>query len=329
MAKISHPRRGSLGYSPRKRAKSPIPRIRSWVREDKVRMQGFAGYKAGVTHVVMVDDMPHSLTHGEEIVVPATVLETPPLKVCGIRIYGKTTCGLKTLGEVWCKEISEDLRRVFTIPKKFEHSLDKLDELLDKADQIRLIVHTQPRLAAVPKKKPEIMEYLVSGSLDKAIDYAKKIFGKEIRINEIFQEGEFIDVFGVTKGKGFQSPIRKWGVKHLPRKTRKGRRTAGTLGPWHPAAMMWRVPQSGQMGYHQRTEFNKRILKIGSGEDINPKGGFLSYGIIKGDYVLIEGSVPGPRKRLIRLRPAIRPPTKIPKGKPEINYISLESKQGV
>jgi large subunit ribosomal protein L3 len=329
MAKVSRPKRGSLAYSPRKRAKSPIPRIRSWVKEDKVRMQGFAGYKAGVTHVVMVDDIPNSLTHGEEIVVPATVLETPPLKVCGIRVYGKTTYGLKTLGEVWSQEISEDLRRVFTIPKKFEHSLDKLDELLDKAEQIRLIVHTQPRLASVPKKKPEVMEYFVSGSLDKAIAYAKEKLGKEIRINEIFQEGELIDVFGVTKGKGFQSPIRKWGVKHLPRKTRKGRRTAGTLGPWHPAAMMWSVPQSGQMGYHQRTEFNKRILKIGSGEDINPKGGFLSYGIIKGDYVLIQGSVPGPRKRLIRLRPAIRPPKKVPEGKPQINYISLESKQGV
>jgi len=329
MAKTSHPKRGSLAYSPRKRAKSPIPRIRSWVKEDRVRMQGFAGYKAGVTHVVMVDDIPNSLTHGEEIVVPATVLETPPLKVCGIRVYGKTAYGLKTLGEIWSQEISEDLRRVFTIPKKFEHSLDKLDGLLDKAEQIRLIVHTQPILASVPKKKPEVMEYFVSGSLDKAIAYAKEKLGKEIRINEIFQEGELIDVFGVTKGKGFQSPVRKWGVKHLPRKTRKGRRTAGTLGPWHPAAMMWSVPQSGQMGYHQRTEFNKRILKMGSGEDINPRGGFLSYGIIRGDYVLIQGSVPGPRKRLIRLRPAIRPPERVSKGKPQINYISLESKQGV
>ncbi|RLG56595.1 MAG: 50S ribosomal protein L3, partial [Candidatus Hydrothermarchaeota archaeon] len=307
----------------------PIPRIRSWVKEDRVRMQGFAGYKAGLTHVVIIDDTPNSLTHGEEIVVPATVLETPPLKVCGIRVYGKTAYGLKTLGEIWSQEISEDLRKVFTMPKKFEHSLDKLDGLLDKAEQIRLIVHTQPRLASVPKKKPEVMEYFVSGSLDKAIAYAKEKLGKEIRINEVFQEGELIDVFGVTKGKGFQSPVRKWGVKHLPRKTRKGRRTAGTLGPWHPAAMMWSVPQSGQMGYHQRTEFNKRILKMGSGEDINPRGGFLSYGIIRGDYVLIQGSVPGPRKRLIRLRPAIRPPKRVSKGKPQINYISLESKQGV
>lgn len=329
MAKTSHPKRGSLAYSPRKRARSPIPRIRSWVKEDRVRMQGFAGYKAGLTHVVIIDDTPNSLTHGEEIVVPATVLETPPLKVCGIRVYGKTAYGLKTLGEIWSQEISEDLRRVFTMPKKFEHSLDKLEGLLDKAEQIRLIVHTQPRLASVPKKKPEVMEYFVSGSLDKAIAYAKEKLGKEIRINEVFQEGELIDVFGVTKGKGFQSPVRKWGVKHLPRKTRKGRRTAGTLGPWHPAAMMWSVPQSGQMGYHQRTEFNKRILKMGSGEDINPRGGFLSYGIIRGDYVLIQGSVPGPRKRLIRLRPAIRPPKRVSKGKPQINYISLESKQGV
>ncbi|MFQ6105605.1 MAG: 50S ribosomal protein L3, partial [Candidatus Hydrothermarchaeaceae archaeon] len=133
----------------------------------------------------------------------------------------------------------------------------------------------------------------------------------------------------ITKGKGFQNPLKKWGTKHLPRKTRKGHRTAGTLGPWHPAAMMWSVPTSGQMGYHQRTENNKRILKIGSrGESINPKGGFLSYGLIKGDYILLQGSIPGTRKRVVRLRPAIRPPKKLLEAKPQLTYLSLESKQG-
>lgn len=84
----------------------------------------------------------------------------------------------------------------------------------------------------------------------------------------------------------------------------------------------------GQTGYHQRTEFNKRILKIGSdGEEVTPEGGFINYGLVRGDYVLIKGSVPGPSKRLIRLRDPIRA-KKADLGEPNILHISRESKQG-
>jgi len=274
----------------------------------------------------MVDDYPHSPTYGEEITTAATVIDAPPMKVCGIRAYGKTTDGLRVLSEAWSGDFSKDLKRLFPI-KKFKEV--KLESLLDKIKELRLLVHTQPRLSSLARKKPELMEYPVSGELREAIKYAKSVLGKEIRVSEVFEEGEVVDAISITKGKGFQSAVKRWGVKHLPRKTRKGRRTAGTLGPWHPAAMVWRVPTSGQMGYHQRTEYNKRILKIGTnGEEINPKGGFLGYGLVKGDYLLLRGSIAGPRKRLIRFRPAIRPPRKIPEGKPTLNYISKESKQG-
>jgi len=310
-----HPRRGSLGYSPRKRAARVVPRVRSWVKEDKVRMQGFSGYKAGVTHVVMVDDYPNSLTHGEEITAAVTVIEAPPMKVSGVRCYGEDTHGLKIVSEAWASDASKD------------SALAEVEKNLDKTRELRLIVHTQPRLSALSKKTPEIMEYLVSGAPAQVLEYAKKVFGKEIKIGDVFEEGEIVDTISITKGKGFQGALKRWGVKHLPRKTRKGRRTVGTLGPWHPAAMMWTVPTGGQMGYHQRTEINKRILKISSG-DITPKGGFLNYGVVKGDYIILRGSVGGSRKRLIRLRPAVRPPKKKFEGKPQLTYISRESKQG-
>ena len=83
------------------------------------------------------------------------------------------------------------------------------------------------------------------------------------------------------------------------------------------------------MGYHQRTEFNKQLMKIGGeGSEITPKGGFLNYGDVVNSYVLIHGSVPGPAKRLVRLRD----PTRAPKGAnteaADITYISTASKQG-
>lgn len=93
---------------------------------------------------------------------------------------------------------------------------------------------------------------------------------------------------------------------------------------------MWTVAQAGQMGYHKRTEFNKKILKISDASDvdaINPDGGFIKYGLVKNDYILIKGSVPGPSKRLIILRKAMRP-KKSDDNAPQINYISTSSKQG-
>jgi large subunit ribosomal protein L3 len=134
----------------------------------------------------------------------------------------------------------------------------------------------------------------------------------------------------VTKGKGFQGPVKRWGVKILPRKSDEGRRQVGTLGPWSPPRVMWTVPAAGQMGYHQRTDFNKRILKLGNdGKDITPPGGFLRYGPVKGDFVVVAGSVPGPTKRLIQLRRAVRSPPGAPTHPPSITHMRIVSQQGV
>ena len=148
-------------------------------------------------------------------------------------------------------------------------------------------------------------------------------------MSEVFKEGEYVDVSAITKGKGFQGPVKRWGIKILPRKTRKGRRQVGSIGPWTPARIMWTVPMAGQMGYHQRTEYNKRILKIGDdGKEVTPRGGFLRYGPIRSDYVVLAGSVPGPTKRLVHLRQAIRPKT-AEISTPTITHISTVSQQGV
>ena len=50
-------------------------------------LQGFAGYKVGMTHLVMVDDHKHSPTEGKDIMVPVTVVECPPMKVAAIRAH--------------------------------------------------------------------------------------------------------------------------------------------------------------------------------------------------------------------------------------------------
>ena len=330
--KYSRPRRGSLAFSPRKRASSIIPRIRSWPDYDgEPKLLGFAGYKAGMTHVIMIDDRKNSPTYGEEIAVPVTVIECPPMKVLGIRVYKNTPYGLQIAGEVWTNDVDEYLARRLNIPKK-NPDVEKLKEIEDIAE-VRLITYTQPyKITGVPKKVPDVMEQKVGGSdMNAVLDYAIAKLGQEIRISEVFQEGQLIDVIAITKGKGFQGPVKRWGVITLDAKHARSskHRRVGTLGPWTPHRVRWTVPQAGQMGFHQRTEYNKRIIKIGeNGEEITPKGGFVHYGVIRSDYVLISGSVPGPVKRLIRMRDAIRPPQKVVYEGINVLYISTSSKQG-
>ncbi|NPB02040.1 MAG: 50S ribosomal protein L3 [Methanopyri archaeon] len=329
------PRRGSLAFSPRKRASRPVARIRSWPDEEQVRMQGFAGYKAGMTHVVMIDDWPNSPTEGEEITVPVTVLDCPPMFVCAVRGYAPTPDGYKCVTEVWA-ELPDDLEmdRVFTVPDGEAGDPETLEEMVDDGtiEEIRVIVATQPKKAGVPKKKPDVMEYRIGGSdVRERFDHAMELLGEEVRVGDVFEEGELVDVAAITKGKGFQGVVKRWGVTIQDRKAQRKQkgRHVGSIGPITPARTRWTVPMAGQMGYHQRTEYNKRILKIGEdGSEVTPEGGFVNYGIVRGDYVLLHGTVPGPKKRLIRMRPAIRPPKNVPSGAPEITYISRTSQQG-
>ncbi|MEM1687157.1 MAG: 50S ribosomal protein L3, partial [Zestosphaera sp.] len=79
--KWSAPRRGSLGVRPRKRAAEFVPSVRAWpeVTLGSPKPLAFLGYKVGMTHVILVDDRPGRPTYGQEIFVPVTVVETPPM----------------------------------------------------------------------------------------------------------------------------------------------------------------------------------------------------------------------------------------------------------
>jgi large subunit ribosomal protein L3 len=330
MPNIHHPRRGSMGFSPRKRARSQRPHVKSWPEGlEKPKIQGFLGYKAGMTHAFVVDYRPTSTTSGREVVMPVSVVETPPIKVAAVRAYKKTYHGLETAGELWSDTLDPELAKRVPLPKKEKK---KQWDFVNDADELRVIVYTQPKLVTgIPKKTPEIQEMRISGgSLEEQIKYVKNILGKELKIKDAVKEGDMLDTIAVTKGKGFQGHVKRWGVKLLTHKNSKHRRMIGTQGSWHPNWVQATVPNAGQMGYHQRTEYNKRVLKVGeNGEEITPAGGFPHYGIVRNAYILIHGSIPGPTKRLVSLRDAIRYQRGVTVEKPEISYISTTSKQGV
>ncbi|MEM0000792.1 MAG: 50S ribosomal protein L3 [Desulfurococcaceae archaeon] len=197
---------------------------------------------------------------------------------------------------------------------------------------VHAIVTTIPVLSGIGKKKVEVLEIKIHGKdINEKLEYAKRILGSYLTPFDVFVEGQLVDVIGVTKGHGFQGVVKRFGVKELPRwhKHRKGSRKIGTRGPAFTYSMS-ETPQAGQTGFHRRTEFNKRILKMNtSGLEVVVKGGFLHYGLVYGPCILLRGSVIGPTKRLLVLRHPIRPRLEwIPLSAPRITYISLESKQG-
>ena len=327
MVRHSKPRAGSLAFWPRKRAKRIYPRINTWPETEKTKTLGFAGYKAGMAHVLLIDTRKNSPTKGDEISLPVTVLDCPPLLVLGVRAYKMTPDGYVAFTEVLHDKVKDDkdLKRKLVMGKyKKEESIKTIEKNLDKVKKIRLIVKTQPRESGLKKKTPEIFEIEVGGkNIQEKWNYSKELIGKELKIKDVFKEGEFIDAIATTTGKGTQGPVKRFGVTIQTRKAAGKRRHVGTLGSETPSRVLWTVPHPGQMGFQTRTEVNKRILKIGeNGKEITPKSGFVNYGVIKKDYVLVEGSLPGPRKRLIRLRTAIRPP-KVTVLPAEIKHISV------
>ena len=308
MPEVRKPRRGSLAFYPRKRARRIYPRIKSYPKEDNVKPLAFAAYKAGMLRAIVLDTRKNSPTFNQEVSIPITVLDCPPLKIIGVRAYTKSLKGLKAFTEVYYQDLPKEIKRKVKIkPDKTLGNFEKMEKNLDKISSIRFIVATQPRMAGIKKKKPEIFEIEIGGEdMGKKLEFAKSMLGKEISASDVIKEGELVDVIAVTKGKGTAGPVKRFGVKIQPRHAKQKRRHVGALGSQVPGKVRWTVPMAGQLGFQTRTEYNKRVLKISNGE-ITPKGGFKNYGIVGKNFVILEGSVPGPAKRLVMIRPSIRP----------------------
>jgi len=329
------PRHGSLAYLPRKRATLIKGRIRHWLdNSDETNFLGFAGFKAGMTHIAYIEDQKNSPYYGKELMKPVTIIEVPPLVLIGVRIYNKDEYGKYVVGEIFTEEVSSYLARKINIPAYENYKIEEIKKnLLNKINEtseIRGIFQTQPYKTSLPRKKPDIIEIKVNSMNNSAeeLQFALEHLGQEIRARDVMTEGELIDVIAVSKGKGFQGPVKRFGIKILTRKNNKIKRAVACIGPWHPARVLYTVPRPGQLGFHQRTEYHKRIMQIGENEEeINPKGGLIKYGKVSGDYILILGSIPGPKKRLIRLRKTIRPVKSFIIKSPEITFVSRESQQ--
>jgi len=341
--KFEKPRSGSLGFLPRKRCSRSKGKVKSFPYDHKkepCHLTAFMGFKAGMTHVARDVDKPGSKIHKKEVIEAVTIVEAPPMIAVGLVGYVKTPKGLKAVTTVWAQHLSEELKRRYyknwyrSKKKAFSHYVKKYEKdsgksieaaikkIVKSSSIIRVICHTQVKKIGLRLKKAHIMEIQVNGGDTKTkVKYAQDLFEKEIKVSDVFKKNEMIDVIGITKGRGYGGVTARWGVRRLPRKTHRGLRKVACIGAWHPARVRFQVARAGQHGYFHRTEINKKIYMIANGKDekcaqtesdltekgINPLGGFVRYGAVREDFLMLKGCTVGTKKRVLTLRKSLIP----------------------
>merc|ERR1711985_157127 len=188
------------------------------------------------------------------------------------------------------------------------------------------------------------------GDVAAKVDFGVGLFEQSIPISKVFSKDEMIDTIAITKGKGYEGVVTRWGVTKLPRKTHKGLRKVACIGSWHPSRVKYSVARAGQNGYHHRTELNKKVYRIAKGvrgaddkivqnnattefdltvKGITPLGGFPHYGEVNEDYVMIKGACPGVKRRLITMRKTlVNQTSRNSKEEITLKFIDTSSKFG-
>ena len=329
--KHSSPRRGSLAFLPRARKKSFIPRVRTWakVASDKPTLLGIPTFKAGSLHVMTTDDREKTPNFGKPLFNASTVMAAAPITIIGFRAYESFSDGVRAFADVYAKELPKEVGRKFKINvKDADKRVKFISDSISKLRKITALVAVKPRDVGLSQKTPYILEVGIGGVDIKAqVEYAKSLLGKTIKASDILKPGMMVDAIAITKGKGFEGPVTRMGVKRKQHKSRKSVRAVGVIGPWHPSTIMYTVPRAGQMGFHQRVDMHKKILAIANAKEkpITPAGGFLHFGIVNDEYLILKGSVPGPVRRIVTLKVPVRP-IKFKAEPPKILQVSTISK---
>ncbi|XP_062508818.1 large ribosomal subunit protein uL3-like [Corticium candelabrum] len=369
--KFSAPRHGSLGFLPRKRSRRHRGKVKSFPRDNPSlppHLTAFIGYKAGMTHVVREPDRPGSKVNKKEVVEAVTIVEAAPMIIVGIVGYVETPRGLRALKTIFAEHLNAECKRRFyknwcksekkafsKASLKWSQGLESVNKDFDRIKRyckvIRALAHTQPKMMKMRMKKAHIMEIQVNGgTVPEKVDWVREQMEKPVTVEKVFSQDEMIDVIGVTKGKGFKGVTCRWKTKKLPRKTHKGLRKVACIGAWHPARVRYSVARAGQMGYHHRTEVNKKIYRVGKGlhqkdgkliknnaatqyddtdKSITPVGGFPHYGEVNQDYLMLKGCIMGPKKRVVTLRKSLLVHTsRVALEKIDLKWIDTASKFG-
>jgi len=316
------PRKGSLQFWPRKRAKKFLPRVNWSViphSSGEKKLKGFIGYKAGMISSYVKDNTPDSMTKGKRIAIAGTIIECPPMKIFSVRFHQDG----KVVKEFISENVDKEMKKKVKLPKTSKKVSEEIKNLkLEDYDDVKIIVYSVVKKTGI-KKKPDLSEIGLSGeNVEEKVNFVLENLGKEISVSDVFTQGELVDFRGLTRGRGLSGPVKRFGITLKSHKSEKGRRRPGSLGPWHPARVTFRAPQAGQLGMFTRVVYNSKIINMGKIDEENKKefSDIKNYGNIKTEYMIVKGSVQGPSKRQLLITSPLRETKKIGK----INYEFLE-----
>ncbi|HDK42804.1 MAG TPA: 50S ribosomal protein L3, partial [Candidatus Pacearchaeota archaeon] len=276
------PRKGSLQFWPRKRARKFLPSTNWDAINSGKNLKGFICYKAGMASAYVKDNTPDSMTNGKGIVIPITILECPPIKIFSIRFYKDK----KVIKEILSEGLDKELKKKVKIPRKKGKKIEDIKQ--EDYDDVRVIIYSQVKKTGI-KKTPDLIEVGLKGSVEEKINFIKENLGKDISALDVFEKNQVVDLRGLTKGKGFSGPVKRFGITLKSHKSEKGRRRPGSIGPWHPARVTFRVPMAGQLGMFTRVIYNNKIIDMGKAEDKFKN--IKNFGDIKTDYIIVYGSI--------------------------------------
>ncbi|MBI5803210.1 50S ribosomal protein L3 [Candidatus Pacearchaeota archaeon] len=300
MPTLKSPRKGSLQIWPRKRARKFLPRVNWDAIDSKKNLKGFICYKVGMASVFVKDNTATSMTKGKKIVIPATIVECPPMKILSIRLYKHGDVAREILNE----NLDKELKRILKLPKSKKMDLQTLDKK-DDFDDLRVVAYSLTKKTGI-KKTPDLAEIGLSGNLDEKINFVKENLNKELSVLNNFTKGELVDFRGLTKGRGFSGPVKRFGISLKSHKSEKGQRRPGSLGPWHPSRVTFKAPQAGNIGMFTRISYNSKIIDIGKADNKKEFSNIKNFGDLQTDYIIVNGSVQGPAKRQILVTAPLR-----------------------
>ncbi len=145
---------------------------------------------------------------------------------------------------------------------------------------------TKQLLGHFKKSDVEPRRFLAESRMDDVEEYS---IGQEVGVS-LFSEITFVDVCGVSKGKGFQGVIKRHNFAGGPASHGSGfHRHGGSTGMRStPGRGLQGQKKAGQMGNERVTVQNLRVLGIDEGRNL----------------IIIEGAIPGPRGGLVSIAPA-------------------------
>lgn len=115
--------------------------------------------------------------------------------------------------------------------------------------------------------------------------------GAEIKC-DIFAAGEFVDVTGMTKGRGFTGTVQRWNTAIGPKSHGSGyHRGVGSMGgSATPGRVFKNKKMPGQYGHEQVTIQNLEVAKVDAERNL----------------ILVKGAIPGPKGGLVTIKSAVK-----------------------